>query len=245
MNVLFVGAHPDDIETYAGGTAALYRKMGANVFFCISTSGNIGSSNHSMSEIRAIRKKEAEAAAAIIGAEVIWLDFDDEFLYDNRETRLAFIDAFRIANPDVVICHFTNDYNPDHSTSSRIVDDCVHMASIPLIETKHAPTSKIPFVYHMDTPMGVGFEPQIYVDITETFETKVKMVGCHESQNQWMLDIYKAGMSTFLETPAKYRGFQAGVQYAEAFRPSIRYGRTFINHYLPQCLEPNPFQIER
>lgn len=235
MNVLFVGAHPDDIETYSGGTAALYAKMGANVFFCVATSGNIGSSTHTMEEIKAIRRKEAEAGAAVIGAKLIMLDFDDEFLFDTRETRLAFIEAFRIADPDVVFCHWTHDYNPDHSTSSQIVDDCVHMASIPLIKTKTPPTKKqIPLVYYMDTPAGVGFEPMLYVDITSTFDTKVDMVSKHESQNQWMIDIYGTDMSGFLKVPASFRGFQAGCKYAEAFRPSVRWGRTFLEHPLPQ-----------
>ncbi|MBQ1455167.1 MAG: PIG-L family deacetylase [Thermoguttaceae bacterium] len=240
MNVLFCGAHPDDIETYCGGTAALYKKLGANVFFCVATSGNIGSSNHTMEQIKAIRRQEAQNGADTIGAELIMLDFDDEFLFDTRETRLAFIEAFRRADPDVVICHWTHDYNPDHSTSSRIVDDCVHMATIPLIKTETKPTgkNKIPHVYYMDTPAGVGFEPQIYVDITETFDTKVKMVGCHESQNQWMLDVYGTDMSGFLQVPAAYRGFQCGCKYAEAFRPSIRYGRTFNDHYMPNTLVP-------
>ncbi|MDO4586099.1 MAG: PIG-L family deacetylase [Planctomycetia bacterium] len=237
MNILFVGAHPDDIESYAGGTAALYAKMGANVFFCIATNGNIGSSNHSMEEIRQIRHKEAQAGAAVIGAKLIWLDFDDEFLFDNRETRLAFIEAFRIADSDVVFCHWKDDYNPDHSISSSIVDNCVHMASIPLIKTKSQPTEKIPLVYYMDTPAGVGFEPEIYVDITSTFDTKVEMVSKHESQNQWMIDIYGTDMSGFLKVPASYRGFQVGCQYAEAFRPSIRWGRTFIEHPLPNVRE--------
>ena len=205
MNVLFVGAHPDDIETYSGGTAALYAKMGANVFFCVATSGNICSSTHTMEEIKAIRRKEAEAGAAVIGAKLIMLDFDDEFLFDTRETRLAFIEAFRIADPDVVFCHWTHDYNPDHSTSS-----------------------------HMDTPAGVGFEPMLYVDITSTFDTKVDMVSKHESQNQWMIDIYGTDMSGFLKVPASFRGFQAGCKYAEAFRPSVRWGRTFLEHPLPQ-----------
>ncbi len=238
MNVLFVGAHPDDIESQAGGTAALYKEAGAKVFFCIATSGNIGSSNHTMEEIRAIRYQEAKESADYIGAELIWLDFDDEFLFNDRETRLAFIDAFRIADPDVVFCHWKDDYNPDHSTSSYIVDNCVHMASIPLIKTKTAPTSKIPYVYYMDTPAGVGFDPELYVDITTTFDKKVEMLSKHVSQNQWMVDIFGTDMTAFLKVPGSYRGFQAGCRYAEAFRPSIRWGRTFTQHYLPNCLKP-------
>ena len=86
-----------------------------------------------------------------------------------------------------------------------------------------------------DTPAGVNFVPEIYVDITKTFETKVEMVRAHASQGQWMTDVFGYDMDAFLEVPAKYRGLQAGFPMAEAFRPSYRWGRTFRQHYLPEC----------
>ena len=238
MNILFVGAHPDDIESFAGGTAARYRQRGDSLFFCVATNGNVGSSTLPPEEIAAIRRREAEAGAAVVGAHLIWLNFDDEFLFDSRETRLAFIDAFRIADPDVVFCHWRNDYNPDHSLSGYIVDECIHMAGVPNIRTANPPTKQIPHVYYMDTPAGVNFEPQLYVDITRTFSTKVEMVRKHASQSQWMMDLFGYDLEAFLEIPAKFRGFQAGVGMAEAFRPSQRWGRTFVKHYLPDCLGP-------
>ena len=237
MNVLFVGAHPDDIETFAGGTAARYRDRGDTLFFCVATNGNVGSSTIPPDEIAAIRHGEAQAGAAALGAELIWLGFDDEFLFDTRETRLAFINAFRIARPEVVFCHWRNDYNPDHSISGAIVDECIHMASVPNIKTDRPPTTGIPHVYFMDTPAGVNFEPELYVDITETFTRKVTAVSCHSSQNQWMKDLFGYELEAFLEIPAKFRGLQSGVKMAEAFRPSYRWGRTFTRHYLPDCLE--------
>ena len=76
MNVLFVGAHPDDIETWAGGTAARYAQRGDSLFFCVATNGNVGSSTLSREEIAAVRLKEAEAAAAILGARLIPLEMN-------------------------------------------------------------------------------------------------------------------------------------------------------------------------
>ncbi len=237
MNVLFVGAHPDDIETFCGGTAARYHERGDNLFFCVATNGNVGSSTLSRDEIAEIRHKEALNGAAIVDAELIWLDFDDEFLIDSRQTRLEFINAFRKARPDIVFCHWKNDYNPDHSISGYIVDECIHMAGVPNIETDEAPFGQIPPVYYMDTPAGVNFEPEIYVDISSTFKRKIEMVGQHKSQNSWMKDIFGYEMEAFLEIPARFRGLQSGVPLAEAFRPSYRWGRTFTRHYLPDCLE--------
>lgn len=237
MNVLFVGAHPDDIETFAGGTAALYAQEGANVFFCVATNGNIGSSTLSISEIARIRKNEATNGAKVIGARLIYLDIDDEFLFDTKEVRLRFIEAFRIAKPDVVFCHWVDDYNPDHSTSGKIVDDCIHMSTVPLIKTESEICTQIPQVYYMDTIAGVNFVPEIYVDITNVFKTKVKMVGQHKSQNSWMMDVFGYDMNAFLEIPARFRGLQAKCKLAEAFRPSYRWGRMFTHHLLPGSMK--------
>lgn len=233
MNILFVGAHPDDIETFAGGTAIKFAEQGDKLFFCVATNGNVGSSTLSKEEIARIRKAEATRGAELVGAELIWLGFDDEFLIDSVQTRHAFIEAFRIAQPDVVFCHWREDYNPDHSISGMIVDECIHMAAVPNIETASRPTTGIPHVYFMDTPVGVNFVPEIYCDITSTFKKKVAMVAAHRSQGQWMKDLFGYDLEAFLEIPARYRGMQAGCPMAEAFRPSYRWGRTFRKHYLP------------
>jgi len=245
MNVLFVGAHPDDIELWAGGTAALYAAQGDSVYFCIATNGNVGSSQLPPKEIAAIRHAEAKRATEVIGAHLIWLDFDDEFLLDTRESRLAFIDAFRQARPDVVFCHWRQDYNPDHSISGMLVDECVHMCGVPNIKTASPLFNKIPHVYFMDTPAGVGFEPEIYVDITTTFPTKIELVRQHASQNAWMKNLFGYELEAFLEIPAKFRGLQAGCRFAEAFRPSYRWGRTFQQHYLPNSASAKPMEPKR
>jgi LmbE family N-acetylglucosaminyl deacetylase len=88
----------------------------------------------------------------------------------------------------------------------------------------------------MDTLAGLGFEPEIYVDITDTFQAKVRMLSQHASQNQWMKDLFGYELEAFLEIPARFRGLQAGCRMAEAFRPSYRWGRTFKEHYLPESM---------
>ena len=111
------------------------------------------------------------------------------------------------------------------------------MAGIPNIKTAAPPKKKkTPLVYYMDTPAGVNFEPELYVDITGTFAKKVEMVGKHVSQNSWMKNRFGYEMEAFLDIPAKFRGLQASVKMAEAFKPSRRWGRTFVKHLLPDCL---------
>ena len=84
MNILAIGAHPDDVETNCGGTLAKFAKMGHKVFTATATNGNIGSATLSMEEIAKIRKEEAARAAAHIGAEYICLDYDDEMFFEDK-----------------------------------------------------------------------------------------------------------------------------------------------------------------
>ena len=83
MRVLFIGAHPDDFEYFCAGTFARYARQGHELYVAIATNGNIGSHIHeTKEEIAAIRLEEAKEACALIGAKLIWMDFDDEYLID-------------------------------------------------------------------------------------------------------------------------------------------------------------------
>ncbi len=223
MNILAIGAHPDDIETSCGGTLAKYAKLGHKVFTATATNGNVGSATLSMEEIAKIRKEEARRAAAVIGAEYICLDYDDEMFFEDRAARLAFINLVRYCKADVILTHNPEDYNPDHELTSKIINDIAVMIPVEKIKTKAPAYDKIPIIAYFEPVNGLGFVPTEYVDITDTIETKMEMCRQHASQVSWMSDNYKDTMKDkdFFEnyyTIAKYRGIQCGVEYAEGFR---------------------------
>ena len=139
MNILAIGAHPDDVEEYCGGTLAKYAKQGHKVFTATATNGNIGSATLPMDEIARIRKEEARRAAAHIGAEYICLDYNDEMFFEDREARIAFIDLVRYCQADIILTHSPKDYNPDHELTSKIVTDIAVMIPIAKIPTKNKP----------------------------------------------------------------------------------------------------------
>lgn len=234
MRVLAIGAHPDDVEGLCAGTLIKCAARGDHVTIMIATNGNVGSPTLSREEIAAIRKKEAEASAALIGADLIWMGYDDEFLFHDRETRLAFINAIRKANPDFMIVHGANDYHPDHRISGEIAIDCRIPVTVPLIETEYPPMSKIPHVFIMDNVGGIGFEPEAYVDISDSFEMKGRMIKCHKSQNEWLQHMYSADYVEMLSTPSIIRGKAIGVKYAEAFRNLPMYPVMGGSHLLPK-----------
>ncbi len=156
-------------------------------------------------EIAAIRRKEAEAGAAVVGAKLIWLGFDDEFLFDTRETRHAFINAFRIARPDVVFCHWRQDYNPDHSISGMIEDECIHMASVPNIKTARASDHRHPPCLLHGHPRRRGLRAgNLLWTSPPPSPRRSRWSPKHASQNSWMKDIFGYEMEAFLEIPAKF-----------------------------------------
>ncbi len=222
MNILAVGAHPDDVEMYCAGTLAKYAKAGHKVFIATATNGNVGSATHSMEEIAKIRKKEAAKSAALIGAEYICLDYDDEMFFESAEVRLKFIDLVRYCRADVILTHNAQDYNPDHELTSKVIRDLAVMPPIAHLKTQSAPFDKIPLIYYFEPVSGLGFTPQDYVDISDVIEVKKQMLACHESQVAWMSDNYKddadAGdLVNRMMLTAMYRGMQCGVKYAEGF----------------------------
>ena len=222
MNILAIGAHPDDIETSCGGTLAKYAKLGHKVFTATATNGNVGSATLSMEEIARIRKEEAKRAAAVIGAEYVCLDYDDEIFFEDKAARLAFIDLVRYCQADVILTHNPHDYNPDHMLTSKIINDIPVMIPVAKIQTKNKPCDKIPVIAYFEPVNGLGFVPTEYVDITDFMEQKMAMCAAHQSQISWMQDNYKdtMGNQNFFEQYeiiARYRGIQCGVKYAEGF----------------------------
>jgi len=220
MRVLAVGAHPDDLELLCGGTLAKYAQQGHHVTMAVATNGDVGSMTLPKEEIAAVRKAEAEAAAAVIGADFVWMGYPDEFLFSREDTRLAFINLMRRARPDVVITHAPVDYHPDHRTTGGICWDIRVMTTVPNIKTEYPVCEQIPEVFYMDTIAGIGFQPEQYVDISASFELKRKMLAAHKSQSGWLEAQYGMTYLEFVEYVARFRGLQCGVKYAECFQTS-------------------------
>lgn len=224
MRVLAFGAHPDDIEFRCGGTLAKYANRGDEIFMAVATNGNIGSYKMSSEEIAEVRHKEAQNAADMLGAKLIWMNEDDEFLFDTKETRIKFIDAVRIARPDVIFAPpYFQDYNPDHDYTGYLAFIARVNATIKLIKTNHEPTTKVPPMFFC-TPFGVGYtsyKPEYFVDITDTFETKTKLFGCHVSQQgDWCKDAWGVEYTKMLEYENRAFASQcgtAGTEFVEAF----------------------------
>ena len=234
MRVLAIGAHPDDIELACSGTLAKCVARGDTVIVCHASSGNLGHVIIPPDELTVIRANEAKRAGAMAGIEVIWGGFNDLDIYEeNKEARDKMVDVIRYANPDFIITHDPNDYMPDHTAVSKLVFDAAFTATLPNYPTKEKTVAKLVPIFYMDTLAGVGFLPEFYVDISEQIDLKMDMLECHESQLVWMREHDNIDFADMVKTCSRVRGYQCGVDYAEAFRQCRVYLKGTTERLLP------------
>src|SRR5262245_44883655 len=179
-------AHPDDAEILIGGTLFHLKSLGWELGIMTMTSGDCGSANHTGEEISRIRFAEAKAAADCLGA---WYDcagLMDVEIFANAENLRRVVELMRRFDPDVVITHSPADYMVDHEEASRLARSSCVSLSMPLYQTRQiapAPAMRsTPALYYADPidavdPMGDRVLPHFYVDITETIENKLEMLG--------------------------------------------------------------------
>ena len=236
MNILAVGANPDDVEFLCAGTLAVYANRGDSVSIAFLTKGDKGSREIPLEEMAAIRKGEAENAAKIIGAKMFPMGVPDGDVEVSLDLRRKTAELIRQTKPDAVITHFHDDYMSDHNYTSQLVVDASFWAGAKHFtgDPNQAPHVEVrPPVFYMDTLMGIGFVPQEYVDITEVMDIKIEMLSQHKSQLEYMKERDGLDFLDYMITAAKYRGYQCGVNYAEGFIPNRIYPSLSTKRLLP------------
>ena len=221
MNILAVFSHPDDVEITCGGTLLKYKKQGHKIFIGLTTSGDYGSNTHdSREEIAAIREKEQLEAAKFYGAEVRFMRFHDQRLLDTEESRMAIMDTMRWAEPDVIFTSWPGDPSVDHRVTGQMVADLLLSLPGKLMPATVPPTRKVPSLFFGEIGLA-EFVPEVYVDISEEFDEKVKALMCHKSQYEWMRRVGSLKDFDIGEMPrivSAFRGHQISCKYAEGFR---------------------------
>ncbi len=217
VNVIVFGAHPDDCDSDAGGTALLFSQMGHNVKFVSLTNGDAGHYAMGGGELAKIRIAEAQEAGKRFGVEYTVLDNHDGELMPTLENRLKVIREIRKWDADVVIAPRPNDYHPDHRYTGVLVQDAAYMVIVPNVAPEVPPLQKNPvFLYSEDRFQKPSpFEPDIAVAIDDVFEQKIYAMAAHESQFfDWLpwtsgnLDKVPKGEKERLEMLATWRSYK-------------------------------------
>ena len=203
MNILAIGAHPDDIEFGCGGALIKYADRGHHSSVLVMTEGGLGGDTD-------IRTAEQMESRRIMGVEqVFWGGYADTHLVINRDIINAIEKVIAQVEPDFIFCHYPDDTHQDHR----------HLAQAVISATRY-----IRNVLFFEGPTTQNFSPQIFIDISDTLERKTAALKAHQSQiektNIEDLNIVDIAVST-----ANFRGTQGRVKYAEAFSSL----RLFIN----------------
>lgn len=202
LKVVFVGAHPDDVETCAGATVARYAERGHDVAILYLTKGEVGMRGKSKEETAAIRSAEAERAAEILKARVRFLGRQVD---GSTEVHPARYDEFRQSleeeKPDLVFTWWPINSHRDH----RAVFSLVHDAWL---------RSKKRFaLFYFENTDTQHFWPTHYVDVSDLQARKKAACFSHT----WYKDRPDLDLWASVEVLLRARGLQAGCRYAEAF----------------------------
>jgi LmbE family N-acetylglucosaminyl deacetylase len=206
LRLLVIGAHPDDAEYKAGGLAALYRRLGHDVYFVSMTNGESG--HHVISGPALVSRRRAEAAASgrVLGLRYDVLDHPDGRLEPTLARREEVIRLIRSYRPDLVLTHRLNDYHPDHRATGTLVQDAAYLLTVPSICPDVSHLARAPVIAYLsdDFLRPYPLTPDVVFDIAPVWPAKVAMLHAHESQFfEWLP--YNAGYASSVPDTAEAR----------------------------------------
>jgi bacillithiol biosynthesis deacetylase BshB1 len=216
LDILAFGAHPDDVELFAGGTLAKMAALGHSTGVVDMTRGELGTRG-----TPALRRREARRAAAILRLKVREnLGLADGDVSVTAAARLKVIRMLRKYCPRVVLTHYWDDRHPDHVNTSRLVAEAVHHSGLAKIKTGQV-RYRPPVLLYFKLPAYLA--PSFVVDVSDYIEQRSAAIGAYRSQ---LFDPSSREPSTNLSQPDflihvenihSYYGTLIGKRKGEAF----------------------------
>lgn len=223
LDILAIGAHPDDVELGCGATLAKEISNGKKVGIIDLTRGELGTRGTAE-----MRDQEAENAAKILGVTVRTnMEFTDGFIVNDKWHQIELIKMIRLYQPEIVICNAIEDRHIDHAKASKLVSDACFLSGLIKIDTKHEDRDqwqdawRPKSVYHYIQWKDI--EPDIVVNVTGYMETKLNAVMAYSSQfynpksNEPETPISSKNFTDSIEYRARNLGRLIGTEYGEGF----------------------------
>jgi len=221
LDVLVFAAHPDDAELSMGGTIAKLTKSKIKVGIVDLTKGELGTRGNEKT-----RQKEASLADKILNVSArVNLGIPDGDIQRTKENLITVIKEIRKFKPKIIFAPFFNDRHPDHHDTSVLVKEAMFSTGLPKIKTYDNRVEQKAYrpqklFYYMQT---FTFEPSFIVDISDSFEQKMKAVKAFKTQ---FFNPTSKEPETFISRPefldylisrSQFYGFQIGKHYGEPF----------------------------
>ncbi len=223
IRVIAFGAHPDDCDIRAAGTAALFAKMGHAVKFVSVTNGDAGHQTMHASELARRRLAEAKESARRLGIEYEVLNNHDGELLPTLAVRQQIIRQIRQWKADVVLAPRPNDYHPDHRYTGVLVQDASYMVVVPSVTPETPALRKNPvFLYYEDHFQRPNpFRPDITVAIDDVIDQKINALDSHVSQFYEWLPWVDGKLDEVPKDPAERKAWLKRAR-TRAISPAIR-----------------------
>lgn len=223
LDILAIGAHPDDVELGCGATIAKEVANGKKVGIIDLTRGELGTRGTAET-----RDEEAFNSAKILGVHSrVNMRFADGFFINDREHQIELIKMIRFYKPEIVICNAIDDRHIDHGKGSRLVSGACFLSGLRKIETVHKDESNTqePWrpkaVYHYIQWKDI--EPDVVVDVSGFMDKKMDSVLAYKTQffdpnsNEPETPISSKNFTDSIEYRARNLGRLIGVEYGEGF----------------------------
>ena len=199
LDILAIGAHPDDVELGCSATLAKAIAEGKKVGILDLTQGELGSRG------TAETRKEAKAAAKILGVKVREnLQLSDGFFQNNKDNQLAIVKIIRQYQPDIVLSNPPTDRHPDHGKAAELVSNALFLSGLIKIDTQQeAWRPKKHFHYIQWLPI----EPTFLVDVSGYLDIKVEACMAYKTQ------FYNPNLEDEPQTAISSKNFTDSIRY--------------------------------
>lgn len=221
VDILAIGAHPDDVELSCGGTILKHIHLGKTTGIIDLTRGELGTRGDATT-----RRNEAESAAKILG--VMFrenLGMEDGFFENNKLNQLKLVERIRKYRPDMILTNALNDRHPDHGRAAKMVADACFLAGLKKVITKEnndlQEVWRPKMVLHYIQDRYV--KPDVVIDISGFMEKRMDAIKAYKSQfydehsNEPETPISSKQFMDMLYNRPKEWGRMIGVQFAEGF----------------------------
>ena len=221
VDILAIGAHPDDVELGCGGTVAKLISEGKTVAIVDLTQGELGTRGTNFT-----RAEEAANSAKILGISSREnLKMKDGFLTNSEEHRLQIVKIIRKYQPEIVLANAIDDRHPDHAKAAKLVSDACFLSGLVKIETVSEGENQKPWrpkqIFHYIQWKNIA--PDFVIDISNFMEKKIEACLAFKTQfydpnsTEPMTPISTKDFLESLTYRAQDLGRLSGVQFAEGF----------------------------
>jgi LmbE family N-acetylglucosaminyl deacetylase len=224
VNIIVFGAHPDDCDEVAGGTAAKWVAAGYKVRFVSVTNGDAGHQSEGGGALAKRRRAEALESGRRAGIGYVVLDNHDGELMPTLQVREQIIRQIRQWNADLVLGPRSNDYHPDHRYTGILVQDAAFMVTVPNICPDTPALRKNPvFMYVQDGFQKPNpFQPDVAVAIDDVIDKKFDMMDSHVSQFYEWLPWHEGMLDKVPKDPIERKQLLRKMWTWEAATPALR-----------------------